>query len=335
MKNLLSFGSRKTHGSLTEKAMKKLFIIALLHSICMTVFADTAAGKASLSGIVTDDIDKAPLVGVSIFFPDIIRDVDLRKVSKMDFVMKEANAMINEVVVTGLTGTELLRNSPSPVSIVSPRELQMTPSTNIIDAVAKQPGVSQITTGSGISKPVIRGLGFNRILVVNDGIRQEGQQWGDEHGIEIDAQRVHSVEILKGPASLVYGSDAMAGVLIFHDEPVMAKGTMAGEVESEYQTNNGLFDYSADFAGNQGGLIWNWRWSEKMAHDYKNPYDGYVTNSRFRERALSGLLGVNRNWGYSPFEGFPSSRTVSSHPSNRSTTTRQCGITPFSLATAP
>ena len=313
--------------------MKKLFIIALLHSICMMAFADTAAGKASLSGIVTDDIDKAPLVGVSIFFPElkegtitnekgeynitglpavnttiqvsyvghqtIIRDVDLRKVSKMDFVMKEANAMINEVVVTGLTGTELLRNSPSPVSIVSPRELQMTPSTNIIDAVAKQPGVSQITTGSGISKPVIRGLGFNRILVVNDGIRQEGQQWGDEHGIEIDAQRVHSVEILKGPASLVYGSDAMAGVLIFHDEPVMAKGMMSGEVESEYQTNNGLFDYSADFAGNQGGLIWNWRWSEKMAHDYKNPYDGYVTNSRFRERALSGLLGVNRNWGYS------------------------------------
>ncbi|MBR5928539.1 MAG: TonB-dependent receptor plug domain-containing protein, partial [Prevotella sp.] len=288
--------------------MKKIYIIALLHCICLSIFADTTAGKASLSGKVTDDIDKAPLVGVSIYFPElkegtvtnengdysitglpavsttiqvsyvghqtIIRSVDLRKTNKMDFVMKEANAMINEVVVTGLTGTELLKNSPSPVSIVSPRELQMSASTNIIDAVAKQPGVAQITTGSGISKPVIRGLGFNRILVVNDGIRQEGQQWGDEHGIEIDAQRVHSVEILKGPASLVYGSDAMAGVLIFHDEPVMAKGTMAGEVESEYQTNNGLFDYSAEFAGNQGGLVWNWRWSEKMAHDYKNPYDG-------------------------------------------------------------
>ncbi len=313
--------------------MRKLFIIALLHCICLSVFADTVAGKASLSGKVTDDIDKSPMVGVSIYFPElkegtvtnengdysitdlpavhttiqvsyvghqtIVRDVDLRTTHRMDFVMKEANAMIHEVVVTGLTGTELLRNSPSPVSIVSPRELQMSASTNIIDAVAKQPGVAQITTGSGISKPVIRGLGFNRILVVNDGIRQEGQQWGDEHGIEIDAQQVHSVEILKGPASLVYGSDAMAGVLIFHDEPVMAKGTMAGEVESEYQTNNGLFDYSADFAGNQGGLIWNWRWSQKMAHDYKNPYDGYVTNSRFQERALSGLLGVNRNWGYS------------------------------------
>ena len=71
----------------------------------------------------------------------------------------------------------------------------MQPSTNIIDAIAHQPGVSQITTGSGISKPVIRGLGYNRVVVVNDGIRQEGQQWGDEHGIEIDPASVHSVEI--------------------------------------------------------------------------------------------------------------------------------------------
>ena len=62
--------------------------------------------------------------------------------------------------------------------------------------------------GARISKPVIRGLGFNRVVVVNDGVRQEGQQWGDEHGIEIDPASVHSVEILKGPASLMYGSDA-------------------------------------------------------------------------------------------------------------------------------
>ena len=74
----------------------------------------------------------------------------------------------------------------------------MQPATNIIDAIARQPGVAQITTGSGISKPVIRGLGYNRVVVVDDGIRQEGQQWGDEHGVEIDPHSVHSVEILKG-----------------------------------------------------------------------------------------------------------------------------------------
>ena len=117
---------------------------------------------------------------------------------------------LNEVVVTGLTGASKLKEMPAPVSVVTQRELQSIVSTNIIDAVAKQPGVSQITTGGGISKPVIRGLGYNRVAVVSDGIRQEGQQWGDEHGVEVDAAAVGSVEILKGPASLMYGSDAMA-----------------------------------------------------------------------------------------------------------------------------
>ena len=93
---------------------------------------------------------------------------------------------LNELVVTGVTGDTKLKNSTAPISIVSGKELRQTTSTNIIDAIAKQPGVAQITTGSGISKPIIRGLGYNRIIVMNEGIRQEGQQWGDEHGIEID-----------------------------------------------------------------------------------------------------------------------------------------------------
>ena len=113
---------------------------------------------------------------------------------------------LNELVVTGVTGDTKLKNSTAPISVVSGKELRQTSSTNIIDAIAKQPGVAQITTGSGISKPIIRGLGYNRIIVMNEGIRQEGQQWGDEHGIEIDPQNVNSVEILKGPASLMYGS---------------------------------------------------------------------------------------------------------------------------------
>ena len=149
---------------------------------------------------------------------------------------------LNELVVTGVTGDTKLKNSTAPISIVSGKELRQTTSTNIIDAIAKQPGVAQITTGSGISKPIIRGLGYNRIIVMNEGIRQEGQQWGDEHGIEIDGQNVGSVEILKGPASLMYGSDAMAGVLILHGAPILPEGEMKATFSTEYQTNNGLFD---------------------------------------------------------------------------------------------
>ena len=109
--------------------------------------------------------------------------------------------------------------------------------------------MSQITTGGAISKPVIRGLGYNRVAVINDGIRQEGQQWGDEHGIEVDGQSVGSVEIQKGPASLMYGSDAMAGVIILHPHRILPLGKMSVNLSTGYQTNNGLFDYSANFAG--------------------------------------------------------------------------------------
>ena len=282
--------------------MKTIYtILLMLVCVCVPASADTTTKTIVLHGRVTDAIDGQPVVGASIYFPQlkqgtvtnaeglyeikdlpavkttiqvtyvghltIIQAIDLRSTTECDFVLQENNAMLKEVVVTGLTGSTRADHSPAPISVVAPRILQATPSTNIIDAVAHQPGVSQITTGGGISKPVIRGLGYNRIVTVNDGIRQEGQQWGDEHGIEVDAQTVHSIEILKGPATLMYGSDAMAGVLVMHETPVMPQGTMAMNLGSEYQSNNHLFDYTVDFAGNQHGWVWNWRWSPKDAGD--------------------------------------------------------------------
>ena len=205
---------------------------------------------------------------------------------------------LNELVVTGVTGDTKLKNSTAPISIISNKDLRQTTSTNIIDAIAHQPGMAQITTGGGISKPIIRGLGYNRIIVMNEGVRQEGQQWGDEHGIEIDPQIVNSVEILKGPASLMYGSDAMAGVVILHSAPTLPEGEMRANVNTEYQTNNGLFDYSLNFAGNQKGFVWDARFSDKMAHAYKNKVDGYVPGSQFKERAGRLMLGLNKRWGH-------------------------------------
>lgn len=314
--------------------MKKLYIIFALFLLSFNaVLADTPVGNVSLKGKVTDQKDGSPLIGVNIYFPElkegaitddqgyyivnnlpaikttlqvtyvghqtIVKTVDLKVVRILNFSLKESNAEINEVVITALTGNSLIKHTPSPISYVSRKSLERQSSTNIIDAIAKQPGVSQITTGSGISKPVIRGLGYNRVVVINDGIRQEGQQWGDEHGIEIDAQSVNSVEILKGPASLVYGSDAMAGVINFKSAPILPVGSVKVNASTEYQTNNGLFNYSINTAGNKKGFIWNWRYSDKMAHSYKNKYDGYVYDSGFRERAVSGLLGISRHWGYS------------------------------------
>ena len=206
---------------------------------------------------------------------------------------------LGEITVTGVTGDTKLKHSTAPVSIVTPQMLRSTSSTNIIDAIAHQPGISQLTTGSGISKPIIRGLGYNRVVVISEGIRQEGQQWGDEHGIEVDGSSVNSVEILKGPASLMYGSDAMAGVVILHAPPTLAEGETHAHVGTEYQTNNGLFATNLSLAGNHKGFVWDARYGRKMAHAYRNPYDGYVPGSQFIESSGRLMLGLNKYWGHS------------------------------------
>ena len=206
---------------------------------------------------------------------------------------------LNELTVTGVTGDTKLKHATAPVSIVTPQVLKATASTNIIDAISRQPGVSQLTTGGSISKPIIRGLGYNRVVVMSEGVRQEGQQWGDEHGVEVDGSSVNSVEILKGPASLMYGSDAMAGVVILHPQATLPEGEMRANVSTEYQTNNGLFGYNFSLAGNQQGFVWDARFSQKLAHAYKNKYDGYVPGSQFRERAGRLMLGINKAWGHS------------------------------------
>lgn len=211
--------------------------------------------------------------------------------------MKEA--ILSEVTVQGIAGVQRLKDAASPFMVVSPKQLHNTIGTNLVDAVGHLPGLSQISTGAGISKPVIRGLGCNRVVVVDQGIRQEGQQWGDEHGLEVDEEGVHSVEVLKGPASLMYGSDAIAGVMILHPEHPLEEGTMQVKVGSQYQTNNGLYDYRVGFAGNTKGFVWNWHFLDKAAHCYKNKVDGYVPGSFFKERDIQGMLGINRGWGHS------------------------------------
>ena len=253
--------------------MKAKYIVLLLLCICTAVAAQ--------------DNNKRETLNNKHHHPEDSTDIFFRHLN------------LNEVTVTGVTGDTKLKHATAPVSIMTPQLLRATASTNIIDAIAHQPGVSQLTTGGSISKPIIRGLGYNRVVVMSEGVRQEGQQWGDEHGVEVDGSSVGSVEILKGPASLMYGSDAMAGVVIMHAQPTLAEGEMKANVSSEYQTNNGLFHYSLQMAGNQKGFVWDARYSDKMAHAYKNKYDGYVPGSQFRERAGRLMLGFNKAWGHS------------------------------------
>jgi iron complex outermembrane recepter protein len=315
--------------------MMKNIYISLFTLIVLLTNSIAESTKTSLSGTITDKNTGETLAGVTVYFPDlktgtvtdqsgyykidnlpakkvlvqvsmmgyrnIIVTVDLSVENTRNFNLIYTATEINEVVVTGLSTSAEEKRTPSPISVVPKTELLQNASGNIIDAIASQPGVSQITTGNSISKPVIRGLGYNRVVVINDDVRQEGQQWGDEHGIEIDQYAIGRVEILKGPASLVYGSDAMAGVINLISSPSLPEGSVKGNALVNWQSNDGLFGFSGEFAGNKKGFVWNIRYSQKAAHAYQNKYDGYVYNSGFKENAASIMTGIHRSWGYSHF----------------------------------
>ncbi len=312
--------------------MKNILIVALL-------FISNAIGASTiqefiLSGKITDKQTGKTLSGATVFFSDLklgtitnkdgeykisipqgshvvevsymgyatqVQTITIQAATTINFTMNSTVVEAGDVMVTSFLRATSSRRTPTPVTIIKKEELFRGISTNLIDALSKVPGVSQVATGPAISKPIIRGLGYNRVVVMHDGIRQEGQQWGDEHGVEIDEYNVQRTEVLKVPASLIYGSDALAGVINIISNAPVAEGVTKGNVFTNYQSNNGLFGRHIDIASNKKGLFWGVNTSMKDAGDYQNKYDGYVFNSRFNERSGSAYVGVDKKWGSTQF----------------------------------
>jgi iron complex outermembrane receptor protein len=310
------------------KILATLFIFFSLHS---QVTAQKSTERFSLSGNITSSTG-APLAGASVYISDIRKgsvadDKGNYKISNIpsgtflveikfigyktilqniyfdgnkvqDFSMDISVTEESEIVITGSSKATSIKRNPIPILSIGKEYLQQNLNTNIIDAIAKVPGISAVTTGPNVSKPFIRGLGFNRILTLYDGVRQEGQQWGDEHGIEVDQNTVEKVEVIKGPASLIYGSDAVAGVVNLIPANPPAEGKIIGNILNEYQTNNRLIENSATIAGHQNDFTWGGTFTHKMATNYKDKYDGRVYNTGFAETDASANFGLNKKWGY-------------------------------------
>lgn len=258
--------------------------------------ASDASGKFSIRNIPPG----IHLVEIShIGYNSVVESIDMKADITKDFALTGSVIESNAVVVTGVTGATQLKKVPFAVSVMRKEDFFRNTSSNIIESLTKIGGVSTLATGPAISKPVIRGLSYNRVLTINDGVRQEGQQWGDEHGIEVDEASVSKIELLKGPASIIYGSDAMAGVVnIITNVPVQLN-TIKANLSSNYQTNNNLSTINLNIGGNRNGFNWNIYTSNKAAGDYRNKYDGRVFNSKFTENNIGGYVGYNGNWGFS------------------------------------
>ena len=313
--------------------MKSILNIIIGIFISVSQIAFGASGKTSLSGKITDKETKEPVPGAQIYIPDlktgamskpdgtyfidnlpsskvlvkvsmegyatITESVVLSTITTKDFILQTSITEITEVVVTGSSKATEMKKNPVPMVSVSQQYLTENGSTNIIEAMNKIPGLSTLTTGPNVSKPYIHGLGSNRVLTLFDGVRQEGQQWGEEHGVEVDQFLIDHIEVVKGPASLMYGSDALAGVVNLLPANTVPDGTVKGSLLGNYQTNNGQAAGSLNLDGNSNGFVWGLRTSRKQASDYQNKYDGKVFGTKFNENDLNAYIGLHRSWGYS------------------------------------
>jgi iron complex outermembrane receptor protein len=232
-------------------------------------------------------------------YKSLITEVNLDTSTVFDFVLAPAVTELDEVIITGVSSASRRRFNPVPVHVTGKEQIAMGSHNNIIECLASQPGVALISTGNAIAKPVIRGLSHNRVLVLYNGMRQEGQQWGDEHGVEVDAYSIERAEISFGAGNIMYGPDAMGGVINLVTFKPLNEGEISGEALAEYHTNTGLAGFSVMQAGNLGGISWSLRASSKDAGNYHNRMDGFVHNTAFWERNLTAAAGISRKWGTS------------------------------------
>ena len=340
----------------TQLQLLKILLTLLLITAGQIVIGRTTTADGKITGKITDKTTGQPVPGVTITIPDLkivtstdangryllkglpkgqyliqlsaigyaseTKVVDLGNTYSVDFKLSASNYELSDVVVTALGNTTTRKRATIPITVVTNKMIREGVANTAIDLVASQPGINETTEGSGTTKPQINGLGFDRVLVLMDGVPQEDFQWGDDHGILIDPYAVHDAEIIRGPASLQYGASAEAGVISFKSAPLPQNGTVVGSVLTEYHTNNGYLGTSLNIAGNHNGFVWALQASGEEAHSYSNPKDGYVWGTAWNQVNGRLVLGINRAWGFSRLTLSALHRRIELPDGNRDSTGR-------------
>lgn len=189
---------------------------------------------------------------------------------------------------------ELKRNSVSYVELKSIKSINELPKSSLGDMLESLPGVYNLSTGPGISKPVIRGLQGTRVVTLLNGTRMEGQQWGGDHGMGISELGIGTIEVLKGPASLQYGADALGGVLYLSNEDFSKQGHHNITASSMFESNTMGTVNSLLYNGSVKGvkIIAGGRFASHA--DYQIPNGKYVLNSRFQDQSAKLALGWHK-----------------------------------------
>jgi iron complex outermembrane receptor protein len=300
--------------------MKK-FIIALFLG-----FSAMLQAQNTLSGTVTD-LKNQPLKGVSVYASELHKGTttdengkytfsnlpnrnlkisftfvgfatqnktinSLQKENTLDVILEEAIFEMDEVIVS-TAFNKIQSQNVMKVEHESIKNLQRKGTATLIEGLATIPGVSQVSTGTSIGKPVIRGLSGNRVLVYSQGVRIENQQFGDEHGLGLNDSGIESVEVIKGPASLLYGSDALGGVLYFNPEKFADANTFKANFSQKYFSNTAGSSSSLGFKTSTDNWKFMARGSYNTHSDYKIADGDRVTNTRYNETDFKTGIGYS------------------------------------------
>lgn len=207
--------------------------------------------------------------------------------------LSENHLEIDEIVVS-TPGSSEQRMNVTHVEVHSVDKLNEVATTNMGELLEKIPGVYNSSSGTGVSKPVVRGLQGIRVVSMLNGLRIENQQWGGDHGLGITELGIGNIEVLKGPASLLYGADALGGVIFYSDEKYADMDVFSAEISSQVEsatmglTNHAKMKYSKNNHRFNIGL----RSSDHA--DYRLPGGDFLLNSRFYDRSVKFAYGVNK-----------------------------------------
>lgn len=220
-------------------------------------------------------------------------------------ILQPYQQILDEITIRDDHLKRKLKENPLSMSVASEEFLARNKQGSLMKTLERLPGISAMEIGSGQSKPAIRGLGFNRVVVTENGIKHESQQWGSDHGLEIDQFGVEELEIIKGPVSLMYGSDAMAGVINIRSYSIPHKNSLGGNAQMQYSSNNGKFAGSFNFDARKTNWFFSARYSLTDYGDMRVPADTITVYSykvALNNKTLTNTSGSENsfkfNFGY-------------------------------------
>lgn len=214
----------------------------------------------------------------------------------LNIEMEPAILQAEEVVITGGTHSSQHENAMK-IELIQGKEINFMGTPTFTEAITKIPGVDMISKGTGVSKPVIRGLSMTNILMLNNGIKLENFQFSENHPFVIDEFGIDRIEVIKGPASLLYGSDAVGGVINVLKEKPAPLGKILGDLNTQYHSNTEGIVNNIGIKGSSEHFSWGIRAGVKSHTDYKDGNETYVPNTRFNENSLKANIGINRPYG--------------------------------------